>query len=587
MTQPIKTDPASGMNHSPTSKSPPIPPTTEIRTASIVKGRLPCLITESSSSFRESSSQPLYLSECKTRDGLFFQHHIAGGINRLAADTPLEEAPFFEPLLTTLRERCSNTSTKIQSSIAFSESEEKTDSPRRERPLPPKQDTPTRLGGIYFRKWGQDLKNISKDLSRLQEVMKTRPDAVQRSLQPHLDRLMLSLQTLQIYFTLQNKELLLKIERESIPSLIGDLCSKYAEEISSGRLHITSSATSDATCYSIDKERTLFILHVLLSNAFRYGSSDPITLHIDHTDTDHLHCTVTSYGPLLESKYLENVLAGTTLTRYFPSRDFQSGGLKIFTCKQLVEYMEGTFAVLSRSLGDRNATTFSLSLPHYTAKPKEIKKEVKTTPLVPEDSEHALVLSSSSSEPRPVVRQRRAGIFFEADKRAPLATVTYVKDGEECSFQMLAAVLSSIPQVLKEKPLLTADTPILIVDDESITTKLFQRALQHQKHTRIDIAANGQEAVDMCKTTHYPLIFMDIQMPVKDGLQATREIRDFEKVLGRAPSVIVAITSNTLDKERYMSAGMVDTFFKPFDMRNLSKLLEKHFTLVPPATEKV
>jgi CheY-like chemotaxis protein len=88
-----------------------------------------------------------------------------------------------------------------------------------------------------------------------------------------------------------------------------------------------------------------------------------------------------------------------------------------------------------------------------------------------------------------------------------------------------------------------------------------------------EIANNGQETIDMLAVKNYDLIFMDIQMPIMDGLEATRTIRkDFE-----IQPLIVAMTANAMleDKEACFQAGMDDYMSKPINLQALIGLLEK------------
>jgi CheY-like chemotaxis protein len=76
--------------------------------------------------------------------------------------------------------------------------------------------------------------------------------------------------------------------------------------------------------------------------------------------------------------------------------------------------------------------------------------------------------------------------------------------------------------------------------------------------------ANGQEAADIVSTQTFDLVFMDVQMPVLDGLEATVAIRQRERLSG-AHLPIVAVTAHAMqgDKERFLEAGMDGYVSKP------------------------
>ena len=114
-------------------------------------------------------------------------------------------------------------------------------------------------------------------------------------------------------------------------------------------------------------------------------------------------------------------------------------------------------------------------------------------------------------------------------------------------------------------------------------------------NSRVDIAANGKEAVDMLESFPYDLVFMDCQMPEMDGYEATAAIRKWEeenrysetenrklKTEKRVPSSefripIIAMTANVMkgDRERCLQAGMDDYISKPINPKKLAGTIEK------------
>jgi len=107
-----------------------------------------------------------------------------------------------------------------------------------------------------------------------------------------------------------------------------------------------------------------------------------------------------------------------------------------------------------------------------------------------------------------------------------------------------------------------------------------QRITFRQLGILIDIASNGQEALEMYRQKCYDLILMDMQMPVMDGLESTRQIRAFEKETDPGHRVyIVALTANIISdkKEDCIQAGMDDFIEKPFQEKMLRDLFSKIF----------
>lgn len=119
---------------------------------------------------------------------------------------------------------------------------------------------------------------------------------------------------------------------------------------------------------------------------------------------------------------------------------------------------------------------------------------------------------------------------------------------------------------------------ILLVDDYFINQELAKDLLEIMECT-VDIAEDGEEAITKYQETDYNAIIMDIQMPVKDGYQATREIRELEKSNGKHVPII-AITANALqgDDQKCYDAGMDAYISKPLDPKKLEEILKKFLT---------
>lgn len=93
---------------------------------------------------------------------------------------------------------------------------------------------------------------------------------------------------------------------------------------------------------------------------------------------------------------------------------------------------------------------------------------------------------------------------------------------------------------------------------------------------KIDLANNGLEAIEMVQQKNYDVIFMDLKMPVLDGISATKEIRSL-KNLTQQPWII-AITATVLPevKDVSLKSGMNDYITKPIQLNNLQNVLAKY-----------
>lgn len=125
---------------------------------------------------------------------------------------------------------------------------------------------------------------------------------------------------------------------------------------------------------------------------------------------------------------------------------------------------------------------------------------------------------------------------------------------------------------------ITGDSPlVLAVDDNPSNLKLISTILQDLGAIVVE-ARNGEEAIDMFKEhSNIALIFMDIQMPVMDGIEATRKIRQLEKNTENRHTPIIALTAHALAEQRQhmLTSGLDDYLSKPASEQQLLQMLEK------------
>ncbi|WP_084332550.1 response regulator [Marinobacterium jannaschii] len=116
---------------------------------------------------------------------------------------------------------------------------------------------------------------------------------------------------------------------------------------------------------------------------------------------------------------------------------------------------------------------------------------------------------------------------------------------------------------------------VLVVEDNTVN-QMVAKANLERLGIATDIANNGQEAVDAAREFHYDLIFMDCQMPVLDGYEATRMIRSLADS-SNAGVPIIAMTANAMqgDRERCLEAGMDDYLSKPTSPEKLENTLKQ------------
>lgn len=136
---------------------------------------------------------------------------------------------------------------------------------------------------------------------------------------------------------------------------------------------------------------------------------------------------------------------------------------------------------------------------------------------------------------------------------------------------------------LRQNPIITKysisenerhSTKLLLAEDNRINQKVALKMLE-KLGFYADCANNGQEAVDAVRNKTYDIILMDCQMPVKDGFEATREIRALQTIIEQPAIVAMTAFAMNGDREKCIDAGMDDYLSKPINQDALMKTLEK------------
>ncbi len=115
---------------------------------------------------------------------------------------------------------------------------------------------------------------------------------------------------------------------------------------------------------------------------------------------------------------------------------------------------------------------------------------------------------------------------------------------------------------------------ILLVEDNAINQEIILGLLEHSG-IRVCVASNGKEAIDMYEKNYYELVLMDLQMPIMDGFEATKFIRNIDTDIP-----IIAISANVMqeDREKTKKAGMNEHLNKPIDVEKLYATLLKYIS---------
>jgi len=169
----------------------------------------------------------------------------------------------------------------------------------------------------------------------------------------------------------------------------------------------------------------------------------------------------------------------------------------------------------------------------------------------------------------------------------PLSLESVVDQLLECPLygsKIFNAIVSlfkdKVQETIPREEIVAIGGKILVAEDNPTNRQLMQVYLAKLGVSCV-MAENGEEALTFYRKENFDVVLMDINMPIMDGITATKAILDNEQIFEKAHTPIVALTANTLkgDKERYLQMGMDEHLSKPIVFEELRSLLERHITI--------
>lgn len=123
------------------------------------------------------------------------------------------------------------------------------------------------------------------------------------------------------------------------------------------------------------------------------------------------------------------------------------------------------------------------------------------------------------------------------------------------------------------------DASILVVEDVEMMREI-EKGLLSLFNCEIEFVTDGNEAIEVFKQNSYDLVFMDIQLPGKNGFEVTRAFRKMEEENNKAPIPIIGITASTLSTEQQSPdyAGLNECLSKPVDLQTFEQTLSKYLS---------
>ena len=143
---------------------------------------------------------------------------------------------------------------------------------------------------------------------------------------------------------------------------------------------------------------------------------------------------------------------------------------------------------------------------------------------------------------------------------------------------MMSQKVTEVDDILSPK--VFKNVSALVVEDNIINQKLIQNILSNFDIS-VTLSSNGAEALELRENNSYDIIFMDIQMPIMDGVEATKRIIEYENEHRLKHIPIVALTANVIESDRdlYLAVGMDRYLKKPIDVAELTTIIEEYFPI--------
>ena len=299
-----------------------------------------------------------------------------------------------------------------------------------------------------------------------------------------------------------------------------------------------------------DPLRLQQVLINLLGNAVKFTPSGSITLRIAPADNGQqppfdypmdLKAEITDTGIGIPAEVQQQLFSPFTQADSSTTRHYGGSGLGLSLCREIVEAMGGTLGVISEP-GKGSTFWFTFTV-----------QQADDTLLQPGNH----LPDSTPADLRPI---QRAAEAFPSPEPA-------IEQAPEAHPQSSSEPPGNDPATANRRP------PVLIVEDNRVNAKLAQ-ALVRKLGYSTEHAANGAEALQLCRQKHYGLILMDCQMPVMDGLTCSRTLRETPGPNSETP--VIALTANvmSIDRNLCLDAGMQEFLTKPVNTAQLKACID-------------
>jgi signal transduction histidine kinase/CheY-like chemotaxis protein len=384
--------------------------------------------------------------------------------------------------------------------------------------------------------------------------------------------------------------------------------------------HLEIRLDADATvpqALSVDPVRLRQVLMKLLDNAIKFTDAGRVTVRLTKSSSANqrvrVHFAVSDTGVGIAPEHQTHIFEDFTQTDSSITRRYGGTGLGLPIARQLVQFMGGTLQVESEpGVGSTFSFTLSLPLLNTSAAAETPTFEHLHTAIVDPDPTARTVFAKrlqslavqierlaevttvydrlEAGQLYDVIFVRDAAVLPELSTRlharttetGPAPIIVQLTDDDtpptqpwqtylprKARHEQIVNLLSNVDSMRRQTtPFLDAtalhNKRVLVVEDNAMNQHLIQKILQPLA-LQIDIASDGQQALTLAKEQFFPLILMDMQLPLMDGAEAIQHIRKHERGHDRRSTIIVTTASaDDHDLRRYRDLDIDGLITKPF-----------------------
>lgn len=359
-----------------------------------------------------------------------------------------------------------------------------------------------------------------------------------------------------------------------------------------------------------DRTKLLQVVNNLSYNAVKFTSHGHVDICSDVThvgDQCYLVMTITDTGIGMNQEQIVKVFNEFTQADESITRQYGGTGLGLSICQSLVDLMNGTISVESEL---EKGTCFTVSMPVDVVEKVKLvsdrtrQQKVRVVTLNPyakqlitsdlkclntQDEPAAVTVyyqSRTDELATPLINQAEGqSIIYIGDVHGEQPEVSdYIKLNKPYDTFSLLRTMDMLSNDYCE-PVLTRDNSdlqglsVLIVEDMKVNQIVAEKMLS-VLNVSTTLTYNGQECLDALQSQHFDIILMDIQMPIMDGIEALKQIKQQHLAPNTA---IIALTANTFESDvsYYLEQGFDDVIPKPFQLEWMKNMLEKHSVKLP------